>query len=238
MDYQTVMAELKRSGTAQARKIYARHGVRGDQYGVSYAVLGRLKKQIKTDHALAVALWASGNHDARVLATMVADPEQIDLRLATAWSKDLDNYGLSDALAGLLAKSPKVRDRYARWTKSKNEWLGVLGYGILNRRALDVDTPVDEIVNDQVLAGYIAEIEKSIHGRPNRTRHAMNMALVAIGVRNPRLQKLALEAAKRIGKVEVDHGQTSCQTPDAAAYIKKTLAHRKNARRLIKVRSC
>ena len=47
MDYQTVMAELKRSGTAQARKIYARHGVRGDQFGVSYAVLGRMKKQIK-----------------------------------------------------------------------------------------------------------------------------------------------------------------------------------------------
>jgi len=237
MDWQAAMAHLKKTGTAQARKIYARHGVSGDQYGVSYAELGRLKKQIKTDHALAVAMWATGNHDARVLSTMVADPLQVDLRLADAWAKDLDNYCLTDAVAGLLANSPKVRNKFSKWTKSKQEWIGVLGYSLLNRRALDVETPDDEFVNDEVLAAYIAEIERTIHVRPNRTRHAMNMALIAIGVRNAHLQKLVLAAAKRIGKVEVDHGQTSCQTPDAAAYIAKTLAHRKQAGRAVKIRS-
>ena len=165
MDYQTVMAELKKSGTAQARKIYARHGVRGDQYGVSYAVLGRLKKQIKIRPRAgrgAVGLGQSRRpglgHDGR-------RPAQVDLRLATAWSKDLDNYGLSDAVAGLFAKSPKVRDKFARWTKSKNEWLGVLGYGILNRRALDVDTPEDEI-RERRGPGRIHRRDREIDPRP------------------------------------------------------------------------
>jgi hypothetical protein len=51
----------------------------------------------------------------------------------------------------------------------------------------------------------------------------MNSALIAIGIRNPKLQKLALAVAKEIGEVEVDHGDTSCKTPDAAEYILKAV---------------
>ena len=52
----------------------------------------------------------------------------------------------------------------------------------------------------------------------------MNQTLIAIGVRSPRLEKRARAVAKAIGKVEVDHGDTSCKTPDATAYIERTLA--------------
>jgi hypothetical protein len=55
----------------------------------------------------------------------------------------------------------------------------------------------------------------------------MNQAVIGIGVRNDALRRLAVAAAKRIGKVEVDHGETGCKTPDAAAYIEKTVAYRK-----------
>jgi len=59
----------------------------------------------------------------------------------------------------------------------------------------------------------------------------MNTALIAIGVYKPNLTDKAMETAKRIGKVEVDHGDTSCKTPDAIAYIKKTLAHYKKKKK-------
>jgi hypothetical protein len=58
----------------------------------------------------------------------------------------------------------------------------------------------------------------------------MNNTLVAIGVRSPRLTKPALASAKRIGKVDIDHGETGCKTPDATEYIKKALAHRSKKR--------
>ena len=73
-----ILTELEALGTAQTRKIYNRHGVGDDQYGVSYANLKALKKQIKTDHEAAKQLWASGNHDARILAAMIADPKKAD----------------------------------------------------------------------------------------------------------------------------------------------------------------
>jgi hypothetical protein len=68
---------------------------------------------------------------------------------------------------------------------------------------------------------YLETIETDIHQAKNRTRHAMNSALIAIGLRSTGLRNKALAAAARIGKVEVDHGETGCTTPDAAAYIRK-----------------
>ena len=55
----------------------------------------------------------------------------------------------------------------------------------------------------------------------------MNMAVIVIGGRNAALRKSALATAKRIGKVEIDHGDTACQTPDAGAYIEKMWARAK-----------
>ena len=55
----------------------------------------------------------------------------------------------------------------------------------------------------------------------------MNSAVIAIGSRSPQMRELALAAAARIGKVTVDHGQTGCQTPDAASYIRKVAARAK-----------
>jgi len=62
---------------------------------------------------------------------------------------------------------------------------------------------------------------------PNRVRHEMNAVVVAVGVRPaPELRPAAKRVAAAIGKVEVDHGQTGCRTPDAASYIDKVLAYR------------
>jgi 3-methyladenine DNA glycosylase AlkD len=67
MFLEEVMASLRAAGTEQNRKIYPRHGVKNEVFGVSFADLGKLKKQIKIDHALALALWSTGVHDARIL---------------------------------------------------------------------------------------------------------------------------------------------------------------------------
>ena len=80
---------------------------------------------------------------------------------------------------------------------------------------------------DSFFTARLRVIEKKIHEQPNWVRDAMNSALIAIGVRNPALTEAALKVAKAIGKVEVDHGDTSCKTQDAAACIHKALEHRR-----------
>ena len=65
-------------------------------------------------------------------------------------------------------------------------------------------------------------IETEIHEAKNRVRDAMNSALIAIGSRSDELEQRTLEVAERVGKVEVDHGETGCKTPLAASYIPKS----------------
>jgi 3-methyladenine DNA glycosylase AlkD len=222
MNVQEALDTLKSLGTEQNRKIYRRHGAGEDVYGVSFAHLKELKKKIKTDHDLAVALWESGNHDARMLSGMIADPKRLDAKTLDAWAQRLRNYVETDALGGLAAKSPHARETMARWIAADGEWITSAGWRILAYVAMDGDP-----LPDEYFERFLSTIERDIHESQNRVRHEMNSALIAIGIRNPALEEKALAAAARIGKVEVDHGETGCKTPAAAGYIRKTLERKK-----------
>lgn len=212
------LAELESLGTEQNRKVYRRHGASDPLYGVSYANIEKLRKRIKLDHALALGLWASGNHDARVLATMIADPRQATDSLLESWSKDLGNYVITDAFVKYAGRTALARKKMEKWRKSNKEWIGSAGWQLLGFLAME-----DKELADEFFEGYLEIIERDIHSGKNRVRHTMNMALVAIGIRNSKLEKKAIAAAQRIGKVEVDHGETGCKTPDAVEYIRKTV---------------
>lgn len=219
MNYKDLMQELKSLGTEQYRKTYKRHGVQDELYGVSYAHLGTLKKKIKIDHELAQQLWKSGVHDARILATMIADPAQ-GSSVVDDWAKDISSYVIIDALATFAAQTSPDPKKIEKWMKSKDEWTGCFGWSVFARLAR-----VDGAYSDEALEQYLNTIERDIRKAKNRVKYAMNSAVISIGVRNEKLQQKALAAAARIGKVEVDHGDTDCKTPDAAAYIRKTVAH-------------
>jgi 3-methyladenine DNA glycosylase AlkD len=216
-----VLEELSELGTAQNRKVYRRHGTGDNLFGVSYADLGKVVKRIKTDHDLAQGLWASGNHDARVLAMMVADPKRADEATIEAWVGEAGNHVLADALAGFVAKTPFARAKAEEWSRSPDEVIGTAGWDLVGSLALS-----DKSLPDEYFAEYLDTIERDLHGSKNRVRYAMNTALIAIGMRSPSLEAQALGVAARIGKVEVDHGETGCKTPDAAVYIARAKARK------------
>lgn len=220
------MQQLRANGTAQNRKIYRRHGARGELFGVSYAVLGSMKKAIKVDQPLAELLWATGNYDARVLATMIADPATIGVRTLNAWAGDLEDRHLAGALSNIAAETPWAKKLMDKWTSARNEMLACAGWHTLASIARQ-----DNGLPDACFEKYLAQIETGIQSERNWVKYAMNNALINIGVRNPNLERRAIAVARRIGRVEVDHGETGCKTPDAIPYIKKTLAHRRKKAR-------
>jgi 3-methyladenine DNA glycosylase AlkD len=214
-----VMRQLESLGTEQARKIYRRHGAGDNTFGVSFANLGALKKKFKTDHELARQLWATGNFDARALATMIADPKQATAAELDAWVKDANFYGIVDVFAAYAASTPLAPKLREKWIKSKEEYVAQAGWWLLSHALKN-----GESFDDADLEARIAHIEKHIHAAQNRVRHSMNGVLISIGVYVPHLEQQVLAAAARIGKVVVDHGETGCKTPDAAAYIAKAKA--------------
>lgn len=215
------MSALEKAGSAQTRKTYARHGATEPMFGVSFATLKTLLKRIGVDHELALALWDTGNFDARNLAVKIADPARMS-------SSDLDRWagGATRAMmcgsyvAHLAAEGPHARSRSDAWLAARDEPRRCAGWMLVGAMAMrDEDTP------DAWFAERLTEIEKSIQASPNGQRLAMLNALIAIGCRSAALRKSVTAAAKRIGKVEIDHGDTACKTPEPAPTLEKTWAH-------------
>lgn len=227
MTVQELMAELASLGTAQNRKTYQRHGAGANQFGVSFAHLDKLKKRIKTDNAMALALWDTGNCDARILATMIADPAQAEDALLERWVDDIDYPGLCDAFAKhLVFHTALALEKMRAWTASKEEWRGRAGWVLV---ALSAMAP--QGMSEAEGLYWLDTVERGIADARNKVKDAMNNALIAIGMRGGLLEEQALAAACRIGKVQVDHGDTACKTPDAAAYIAKAKAWKNSRRR-------
>jgi 3-methyladenine DNA glycosylase AlkD len=214
---QEILATLKKLGKPQSAAIYKRHGSGDRVLGVLTSEIAKLKKKIKVDQELAMELWETGNAEARMLALQIADPEKLTRADADRLVREGPVHFLGCYLSGLVARSPLAEETMRRWMKSPKESVREMGYGILAVRLKDDPGSV----KDADAEAALATIEKEIHRSPNWARYAMNGALISIGVFKPTLCTNAIEAARRIGKVDVDHGETNCKTPDAVTYIQK-----------------
>ena len=214
------MSALEKAGSAQTRKTYIRHGAAEPMFGVSFATLKTLLKRIGVDQELALALWDTGNFDARNLAVKVADPARMSPSDLDRWAGTQTARMCGAYVAHLAAEGPHARSRSDAWREAPGETKRCAGWSLVGAMAMcDEDTP------DAWFVKRLAEIEKSIQASPNAQREAMLHALISIGCRSAALRKSVTAAAKRIGKVEIDHGDTACKTPEVAATLEKTWAH-------------
>jgi 3-methyladenine DNA glycosylase AlkD len=212
-----ILALLKKAGKPQTAAIYKHYGAGDNVFGTLTSEIGKLQKKIKVDHALALELWKTGNAEARMLAVQVADPQKVTRALAEKLLADGPVRFLGLYLAALIARSPIADKTMREWMKSPDEATRETGYNILAARLKeDVDS-----ISDADAGKMIATIEKQIHKSPNWARYAMNNAIIALGVWKPKVRKDAVAAATRIGKVDVDHGDTHCKTPEAVSYIER-----------------
>jgi 3-methyladenine DNA glycosylase AlkD len=189
-----VMSALEKAGSAQTRKTYARHGAAEPMFGVSFATLKALLKRIGVDHELAMALWDTGNFDARNLAYKIADPARMTPADLDRWAGAPGARMCTGYVACLTVEGPHGRARAEAWLASPGAELRSVGWSLVGALAMR-----DEHLPDAWLAARLAEIEKGIHAAPNAEREAMNMAGISIGCRSAALRKAAA-AAKRIGR--------------------------------------
>src|SRR5687768_7976879 len=203
MSLTQAMRALEAAGSEQTRKTYTRHGAQGPMFGVSFATLKVMVKKIGVDHGLARELWDTGNYDARTLAMKIADPAQVTPAELDRWAGDMRARQCAGYASMLAVESSQGEAKARKWLDSSNEGLRASGWILVGQLA-----NIDEELPDAWFLEQLARIEKTIHQAPNAEREPMNMAVIAIGGRNAALRKAAAAAAKRIGKVEIDHGDT------------------------------
>ena len=214
-----ILAELRSKGSDQTRKTLLRHGAPEPLWGVKFGDLRPMARRIGTDGSLSESLWKTGNADAMTLALLIADPGSIRSSSIDRMIRDTDYGLLLQMIADVTAKSPHRNAKWQRWQKAKSEKLLVCGYTLLASWLVSDQASVP----DGVIERALHNIDHSLHGSPNLARHAMNQALIAMGIYCSSYRDTALQIADRLGKVVVDHGDTACKTPDARGYIEKAL---------------
>ncbi|MGQ0798492.1 MAG: DNA alkylation repair protein [Pseudomarimonas sp.] len=220
MSLSEAMAALEAAGSEQTRKTYTRHRVTQPMFGVSFATLQTLRKKIKVDHELALALWQTNNFDARNLAVKVVDPQRMSEAQLDAWASEPSAAMCCSYVAQIAAEGPYGQRCVERWLVASNEPQRCVGWTLVGALAMS-----DESIAETWFVERLRDIESGIHSAPNGQRDVMNRTLISIGCRSAALRVAAIAAAQRIGVVEIDHGDTACKTPDAASYIEKAWTH-------------
>lgn len=214
------MAALEAAGSEQTRKTYRRHGAADPMFGVSFATLKTLVKRIGVDHELGMALWETGNYDARNLAVKVVDPQRLSPGDLDRWAEEMGTRMGSRYVGMLAAEGPHAAAKAREWLAAPPGRVRTAGWALLGQLCM-----LDEQLPDAWFLDRLAEIEATIAASPNEEREAMNGAIIAIGCRDAALREAATHAAARIGQVQVDHGDTWCKTPDARESIDKAWSH-------------
>jgi 3-methyladenine DNA glycosylase AlkD len=172
-----------------------RFGINIDRaFGVSIAAIRPLARRYRRNHELAAALWASGFHEARLLACFVDDPRQVTSKQMDSWAADFDSWDLCDqACLKLFAKTPFVDEKIPRWAKDEREFVRRAGFALLAAHAVH-----GKDVPDSVFRAHLSLIENASTDDRNFVRKAVNWALRQIGKRSASLHKPALALAKRL----------------------------------------
>jgi 3-methyladenine DNA glycosylase AlkD len=191
----TLLAELQAHANPANVAGMARYGIATEHtLGVPIPILRALAKRAGKDHKLARELWASGIHEARILATMVEDPARITPAQMDRWARDFDSWDVCDqACQNLFRATPHACDKAIQWSGAKHEFVRRAGFSLMAGLAAQRNGLVDV-----QFEAFLQIVEGAATDDRNMVKKAVNWALRQIGKRNARLLGKAIAAAERI----------------------------------------
>jgi 3-methyladenine DNA glycosylase AlkD len=192
------LAELRWLGEKRNVEGMARFGiVAKNVYGVAKPKMDELARRIGTDHELALKLWDTGVHDARILAGMIDEPEKVTAAQMNRWVRDFDNWDVCDGTCcHLFVFAGAAWDRAREWTKRAAEFEKRAGFALLAYLAYRDKTATDAQYK-KVLPILLREADDD----RNFVRKAVNWALRNIGKRNLELNSAAIQTAERMRRM-------------------------------------
>ena len=219
MTLDQVMSELAAKGSEATKMLLLKHGAKEPFFGVKIADLKPIHKKLKGDQALALKLYATGNGDAQYLAGMIADGAKMTPAQLQQWA-DTANWNMISAFTvpWVASEHPEGFELAADWIDSKKECVAVSGWKTLS--ALATTVPDDRLPVKQYSA-LLDRVAKSMSTAPDDVRSAMNGFMIACGTYVEALGDKPIATARKVGRVDIDMGETACKVPDAEAYILK-----------------
>jgi len=201
-----IVAQLRELGDPKNVAGMARFGINITShtgFGVPVPELRRIAKQAGRNHALALALWDTGIHDARHVAPMIADPAAMTKRQMERWVRDLNSWDICDgACFDLFRHTPYAYEKAHEWSRRAREFERRAGFALM--AGLTVS---DKAAPDSRFLAFLLLIEEASGDDRNFVRKAVNWALRQIGKRNLALNRAAIASARRIAATGTRSGR-------------------------------
>jgi 3-methyladenine DNA glycosylase AlkD len=192
-DVRAALDWLKSHGTKAGRDGMARFAIPSDRaFGVSMRDIQLLARRLGRKHDLASQLWATGWYEARMLASYVDDPARITPKQMDQWCRDFDNWAICDTVCfALFDRTPHAWSKVEQWARRDEEFIKRAAFALL--WGLSVH---DKGATDNQFTKGLQFVERAADDERNFVKKAVNMALRAIGKRNPALNAAASKVAK------------------------------------------
>ena len=199
MNSTEVLKKLKSLANPESVKGMARFGIKSENaYGISIPNLRKLAKQIGKNQALALQLWSSGVHEARILAGMVDDPEQVTESQMEHWVNDFDSWDVCDqCCSNLFDKTVFAYLKAIEWSERKEEFVKRAGFVLMAVLAVH-----DKAADDDQFAQFFPIIKREATDERNFVKKAVNWALRQIGKRNRVLNQAAIDVGQEIKTID------------------------------------
>ncbi len=194
-DVDRALAALRAKSSKAVRDGMARFAIPSDHaLGVKMSDIKAIAKPYGKNHALACALWETGVYEARMLTSFIGDPARVTSAEMNRWLRDFDNWAICDAMCfNFFDRSPLAWAKVTEWSKKTKEFEKRTAFALLWSLSVHDKKAADE----NFIAG-LALIEQASGDERNFVKKAVNMALRAVGKRNPALHAEAYAVAERL----------------------------------------
>ena len=198
MNYKEIIHTIKKLHNPEAVKGMARFGINPkNTYGVSMPHLRTMAKQIGKNHLLALQLWSSGIHEARILACLIDDPAEVTARQMERWVKDFDSWDVCDqCCSNLFDKTDFSYKKALQWAQREKEFVKRAGCVMMAVLAVH-----DKKAHDKAFTQFFPLILRGAEDERNFVKKAVNWALRQIGKRNLALNKKTISTANKIQRI-------------------------------------
>ena len=193
-----IVVRLKSLSRPENLKGMARFGIDTSKaLAISIPTLRKMAKLYKKKHLLALTLWKTGIHEARILATMIDDPVSVTEKQMESWVRDFYSWDVCDqCCSNLFDKTSFARKKAFEWSKRKEEYIKRAGFTLMATLSVH-----DKKAPDKVYIDFFKPIKREAGDSRNYVKKAVNWALRQIGKRNPSLKKHAIRTAEEISKM-------------------------------------
>jgi len=194
-----VLNRLKEKASSHNLEGMSRFGISIDKrLGVPMPDMRKIAKDFGRDHKLALELWRTGIGEARIVASLIDDPEQVTEKQMEKWVKDFNSWDVCDQVCmNLFEKTPWAYQKIFEWAERQEEFVKRAAFTLIACLA-----SYDKKAPDEKFLNLFPVLKRGATDERNFVRKAVNWALRNIGKRNIKLNRAAIKFAKEVKRID------------------------------------